>query len=556
MASRAPKLDILPQWTKRVVTELGGRDPLGLSRVGQMLTDLLLPGITTQTSRARYYALYCWILWHIQDQEKPQRYEEFVRAFQRREAVVALSTLINDDDTSPVGVEAARRRLTESEAAGEINTSFQVLPSNPLGGFGQYYSGSLYALGLTHQPGDGMFRVTDDSGKKLALAIDRTVADTPYIRRKLFADSTVPLKAIKASSERLSIDAIGGSFASDERALLTNLFFGLHEEKPWATTAYRRRSLSQILTVIAAYESSGIEIESASPIKQLLFAPSYFGVLVDDQNHAKPYRTSGWLQRSLELWRQFCLHQFLTQALEGLLQALLDVLAAHPGGVTLREGVASLVDHRFFEYLKNAAGKSGDSPRALLNALGIKGAPDEQSCIQLRARYPYEHPLGEWICEREAETPPEVAGRACLLLAVLYGKWRGVSGDAAYRMVGEKAGLELAAPNVLPLLDSWCDHQSSWSTVLLQLLTLIVQQHDRVMYSKGRLESCWLHQVEDRLVLDQPCEPAFHGSRQEQAVKVLSDLGLLVSRGSKESSTLGITAKGRKVLKQAESESK
>jgi hypothetical protein len=61
-----------------------------------------------------------------------------------------------------------------------------------------------------------MFRVTDDLGRKLALAIQRTVADTPYIRRKSFAESKVPLKAIKASSERLGINAIRRSFASGE----------------------------------------------------------------------------------------------------------------------------------------------------------------------------------------------------------------------------------------------------------------------------------------------------------------------------------------------------
>src|SRR2546427_11232332 len=124
MAARAARLDILPQWTKRVVTELSGRDPLGLSRVGQLLTDLLLPGITTQTNRARYYALYCWILWHIHDQEKPQGSEEFVQAFQRREAIVALSTLFDDPDSSPVGIESATRHFTEGEATKEINTSF------------------------------------------------------------------------------------------------------------------------------------------------------------------------------------------------------------------------------------------------------------------------------------------------------------------------------------------------------------------------------------------------------------------------------------------------
>lgn len=47
---------MLPRWTKRVVTETGGRDPLGLSRVANSITDFLLTGIITTTDRARYYS--------------------------------------------------------------------------------------------------------------------------------------------------------------------------------------------------------------------------------------------------------------------------------------------------------------------------------------------------------------------------------------------------------------------------------------------------------------------------------------------------------------------
>lgn len=225
MAARAPKLTFLPQWTKRVVTELGGRDPLGLSRVGQLLTDLLLPGITTQTNRARYYALYCWILWHVHDQEKPHRWEEFVQAFQRREAVIALSTLFDDSDSSPVGIEAATKRRTEGEAAGEINTSFQVLPSNQLGGFGQYYGGSLYSLGLTHRPGDRMFRVTDDLGSKLAFAIQRTMHEVTIVvsgsPRRLLNGLLAPLRRrmlmMRANKKsRLSEDFCPGGMVAGE----------------------------------------------------------------------------------------------------------------------------------------------------------------------------------------------------------------------------------------------------------------------------------------------------------------------------------------------------
>src|SRR5690348_8934036 len=64
----------VPKWTKHVVTELGGRDPLGLSRVSFMITDYLLKGIITTTSRARYYSFYTWALWHVEKSESPKRY--------------------------------------------------------------------------------------------------------------------------------------------------------------------------------------------------------------------------------------------------------------------------------------------------------------------------------------------------------------------------------------------------------------------------------------------------------------------------------------------------
>jgi hypothetical protein len=39
-----------PQWTRRVVTEETGRDPLGLSLVSDALTEFLLPGIPKTAS--------------------------------------------------------------------------------------------------------------------------------------------------------------------------------------------------------------------------------------------------------------------------------------------------------------------------------------------------------------------------------------------------------------------------------------------------------------------------------------------------------------------------
>lgn len=102
--------ETLPRFTAHVVTDMGGRDPLGLSRTSFHLTDLLMPGIVVNTNRARYYALYTWILWHIAATEKARTARAFASGFQRREAAIAYATLLDNPESSPVGVMDRRKR--------------------------------------------------------------------------------------------------------------------------------------------------------------------------------------------------------------------------------------------------------------------------------------------------------------------------------------------------------------------------------------------------------------------------------------------------------------
>jgi hypothetical protein len=137
---------------------MGGRDPLGLSRVSQIITDYLLTGIITTTDRARYYSFYCWDVWHTGKEDQPSKFQDFVDGFRRREAVMALATRADNPESSPVGVVAVDAHIQAGKEAKEFNCNFRVLPSNQLGGYGQYYGGSLNQLGLTNQSEDGIHR--------------------------------------------------------------------------------------------------------------------------------------------------------------------------------------------------------------------------------------------------------------------------------------------------------------------------------------------------------------------------------------------------------------
>src|SRR5262249_45400716 len=151
----------------------------------------LLQGIITQTYRARYYSFYCWAIWHIETEERPATYQEFAAAFQRRDTPFTPASLEANSDSSPVGVTVSDRKFVAAKQNGELFCNFTVLPSNTLGAFGQYYAGSIYELGLTSRDEKGIYHVSA-SGEAIARAFHETIIDTPYIKKKLFLDNSVP----------------------------------------------------------------------------------------------------------------------------------------------------------------------------------------------------------------------------------------------------------------------------------------------------------------------------------------------------------------------------
>src|SRR6266571_693557 len=282
--------ELLPQWTKFVVTDLSGRDPLGLARVATSITDYLMPGIVVATDRARYYALYSWILWNIRGTETPAADAAFAEAFQRRESAFAIATLLQDPDASPVGKRAVARELERVDT--DVRTGFRVLPSDALGGYGQYYSGSLYKLGLTHRPVGEFDQVTTDRGTRLAEAIEKTIRSTQWATESAFRKRRTSLQTLKASAARLSLDAIHKSFAEHERVALSEIFFGFDAEES-GVASLRRQSLARLLDLVRVYAKNSIPLgatDGATLDDQLVLGPAYFGTLVDANGKAaSPY---------------------------------------------------------------------------------------------------------------------------------------------------------------------------------------------------------------------------------------------------------------------------
>ena len=333
---------LIPKWTKRVVTDSGGRDPLGLSRVAQTITDYLLTGIITQTYRARYYSFYCWALWHIHKEEAPKTYQDLVDGFRRREAAVAIATVLNNESTSPVGVTAVRVKINEGRPVGRLDCDFRVLPSNQLGGFGQYYGGSIYQLGLTYHLEDGMDRVTEGIAETLANMFHNSIKSTPYIAKRLFLEKTVAFTELDSSKRNLTIDALSEPFCINERDILRNIFFSNDKYSQSERGLLRRRTLGQILFIVSEYEAKGHPACFDEIDKFLVFPPYYYGALRFEDKSTATYNCPVKFETSRSFWRQYCIQQFVTQAIESLMYAVLETVGSENGGLTLEEALSRL----------------------------------------------------------------------------------------------------------------------------------------------------------------------------------------------------------------------
>lgn len=544
-------LAYLPKWTQKVVTEGGGRDPLGLSRVAFLLTDALLTGIITTTDRARYYSFYTWALWHIEREEKPERYESFVDGLRRREAALALATANSEPQITPVGRDVVRVQLDRGRLTGEFNCDFKVLPSNNTGGYGQYYSGSIYNLGLSRRDDRGVDLVSDGLGEQLATAFHESVAESAYIKDRLYTRTSLSTAEVESLTESYSLQALSSDAATNERNLLLDLFFSLPDGGSDQKSLLRRQTLTILLDLVAKYSELDSPPDTSSQDKldvYLLYA-IYYDHLWTDEFELIPYTPPPTHEFCYELWKQFCLHQFIVQAVEGLLQAVLITVGDEFLGRDLVSVVEEITGDEFQETFNEVMGQRCETPLEFLLALGLEQIPRERESAKFQKQIEPNHDYAEpALLSLATRSPGRRTALSVMMLGVLYAKWRGMLGSPPMSYISNHSGANLWAGAVLPELDSWFAPDALWANVLPRFVErFILDQHDRIMYEKRRLDSCWLHRADNRIIKDQDYDPQWRASRFLNSVRILSDLGLMETTSDKR---VAIRQEGRDLLRQ------
>jgi hypothetical protein len=388
--------------------------------------------------------------------------------------------------------------------------------------------------------------VTERLGEELAKLFHSSLERTPYIEKSLFRDRRLKVKDLDETKQHFSLEALTKPFCRRERDLLTEIFFDLGGKNP----KQRSGSLCLFLHAIAEYERQGVQ-PVAGPhgeLDEYLLYAFYYKFLWLEKK-CLPYRPPNELGRICDLWGQFCLHQFLTQALEYLLCAVLDAVGAESNGLPFEDLIGQLLDEEFNVTFRELTGRRCARPSHLLSAIGVDAQPSEPSSRQLQRELLPTHDRSEaQILFMEWGSPGRQCAIALALLCTLYGKWRGVNDEATTEVI-EAAGGALFAGRVLVTLDRWLNPLCTWEVALSELVNqVVIRQHDQVWLEKRKIESRWLDCNEGRIRKEQDYAPGWRSSRHASAVSVMTDLDLIKIGQGRE---LSVTPRGRRLLKEA-----
>jgi hypothetical protein len=316
----------------------------------------------------------------------------------------------------------------------------------------------------------------------------------------------------------------------------------------------RRQTLALLLWLVAEHERLGVTCPADKVEGHLLYWPLYFGSLAErGVDCIVACSLPAAFEEVTTPWRHFCAQQYLTVGLELVMSAVLGTLDGKPEGMKQPEVIGHLLRDGFGAFVKRAIGTSCPRPSILLSRLGVglrHGAP-HGGATSSEAPSLVDKLSEASLVDEPCETCGDLLASGILILAVVYKRWRSAAADTTTRWLRVNAANELWLETLLPSLDAWLDPSLEWAVALEDLVgRFVVQQHDTVMYEKGRLESCWLRVDGGRLHFDQELSLQFRGSRIEQAVNMLLDL-VLVEKSGEGASELRITKTGRQVLNRA-----
>lgn len=406
-------MTITTTWTTPSVLT-SGRDHLATNAVCEVLYAQLLPGITNVTDRARYYSLYPWLLWTMDQASVPAADRD--QWFRRADCLLTLVGLHHGEGDEhwlgAVGSRTLGRALAEARADGTpIDLSRWATRDDVKdryfksrrGGLGQYYQGSLEAasIGLLARDAEGALTWAEGIGEQIAERVDASVDRQRFIR--CVTEGTATLDDL-AALDALCLCRL--SSPSPDRDPLLEVFWPDSPSGPGAKA--REQSLRLITTI--ARDLDGVELSD-----------DVFRAVVTTRHlpGGVAWNPPDAVGASADHWRTYVRSEWLSLAVQGVFFATLEsVVGVHPNRRALATAALEELEAALTVDLSRRCADAIEGHRDTLPPLGnpdadghelallqtIRAAKDASTVLDasvrlllaLAARHLDEDPLGDF----------------------------------------------------------------------------------------------------------------------------------------------------------------
>ena len=310
-----------PYWGKSIAPRTG-RDQLGMQASSVATYALLLPGLTNQTQRIRYYSYYCWLLNKFAYTFRDKATVTFRKFIRRAEILFAFSTLLSDANQRGVPGSLFVRSYVNKYGWPQEDRDLDIASfadkesgrrtywQHAGGAFEQYYLGPLIRIRLIEQvQGDQRRLGLTNIGSKLAQAFENTLTDRNCrIVLDAIEDGRISLRDLKGISAEFNCYSL--VIETDETKILTDLLF---RSQAAGRDEFRRQSIILLLECVLAAD----KIEHVEEFLNSV----YYGTTSDKRDI-----DFGVSKHSIEMWVFYRISEYCHYSFETIFRWLLTYL--------------------------------------------------------------------------------------------------------------------------------------------------------------------------------------------------------------------------------------
>lgn len=553
-----------PSWNKPVKEYDRALDPLGMNRVNDRMVGELVEGFTSLASRARYYSFYVWAIEQIKKKKLAKTVTEFKNAFYDIERLYMLSCIAHEE-VSPTenhtdinGANAGRNVFGRN--SDKISLNFTYF-GHRLGGYGQYYQGSITNLGLVELEEDDEFEKPTKTGQKIIEAFDKLASESKIL--SYYKKPNISKKEITEIGNKICLCKLKKQ-DSGEKNILRELFFGFLDEKNRYAIS-RQESLALILHSITNMPSKII-----LQTQDFLDASYYQEIQINDKS--KKIVIPDKLKAISKKWKIVKAHDNLALASESILQTFLDFLDENiTKGQELEEfykKVFQKIDDEFVSILKSTKKFSNKPIQVLLthileenkilknieNIIEQSKTYDEKIKISSKiSEQVFILNLEEILASKKSNTVKIIANS--ILLVILTGlrfSWFVKSDDPSVNWLKKLEKHDVGIFKFTNFVEYHIQQNSELKDFTREFIQkYVIDQAELVFTDKIRSSTnpkCWFHKEGARYVRDREYKAKHRNIRFQSAISLLHDLDLVNSTEE----TLECTNDGQKILDKIE----